>query len=128
MENLQHLPTVKPNRRSQNPMVSTRDPVRLAALLAALACFTEARAQTSANPPSPSAAEVTAPATTAEQRAEAVKLDPFEVRADSDNSYGALNSNSITRFNTELNKMPLSADVFDRAFIDDVGATSRSSR
>src|SRR5438045_1870439 len=48
-----------------------------------------------------------------------VNLAPFEVQADSDSSYGALNSNSITSFNTELNKMPLSADIFNRAFMDD---------
>lgn len=49
-------------------------------------------------------------------------LNAFEVRADSDTSYGALNSNSITRFNTELSRMPISADIFTEAFINDVGA------
>jgi outer membrane receptor protein involved in Fe transport len=60
----------------------------------------------------------TATASTADQ---AVKMNPFEVQADSDTSYGALNSNAITRFSTDLNKMPISADIFDQAFMDDVG-------
>jgi outer membrane receptor protein involved in Fe transport len=53
-----------------------------------------------------------------------VQLNPFEVNADSDNSYGALNSNSLTRFNAELDKMPISADIFDQTFMNDVGATN----
>ena len=55
---------------------------------------------------------------------ESVQLSPFEVKADSDNSYGALNSNSITRFNTELSKLPISADVMSEAFMQDVAAIS----
>lgn len=51
-------------------------------------------------------------------------LTPFEVSADSDTSYGALNSNSITRFKTALIEMPVTADVFTEAFMKDVGATS----
>src|SRR5262245_57821125 len=42
---------------------------------------------------------------------ESIQLTPFEVRADSDLSYGALNSNSVTRFNTELQRLPISADI-----------------
>src|SRR5476651_114820 len=55
---------------------------------------------------------------------EMITLSPFEVLADSDKSYGALNSNSITRFNTELDHMPVSADIFNEAFMKDVGAVS----
>ena len=53
-----------------------------------------------------------------------VQLSAFEVKADSDNSYGALNSNSITRFNTELSKLPVSADIMSETFMQDVGAVS----
>ncbi len=56
-----------------------------------------------------------------------VQLNPFEVTSDRDDSYGALNSNSITRFNTELSKMPVSADIFTQAFMNDVAATSVES-
>jgi len=52
------------------------------------------------------------------------RSSPFEVLADSDKSYGALNSNSITRFNTELDHMPVSADIFNEAFMRDIGAVS----
>ncbi|MSU48989.1 MAG: hypothetical protein EXS37_07885 [Opitutus sp.] len=51
-----------------------------------------------------------------------VALSAFEVKEDSDTSYGALNSNSITRFNTELSRMPISADIFTESFMNDVGA------
>lgn len=55
---------------------------------------------------------------------EILQLNAFEVQADSDLSYGALNSNSITRFSVDLNKMPVTADIFSRAFMDDVAATT----
>ena len=55
---------------------------------------------------------------------EAIQLSPFEVNTSRDTSYGALNSNSITRFNTELAKMPVSAEIFTKAFMDDVAASS----
>ncbi|MES2693688.1 MAG: Plug domain-containing protein, partial [Verrucomicrobiota bacterium] len=55
---------------------------------------------------------------------EALQLSPFEVLADSDTSYGALNSNSLTRFQISLSEMPATADVFTETFMKDVGATS----
>ena len=54
-------------------------------------------------------------------RDEAVVLSAFEVTAEADKSYGALNSNSLTAFSTELKRMPVSADVFGEAFMNDVG-------
>ncbi len=67
--------------------------------------------------PSPTAAK-----RDGEVKEEILRLNAFEVQADADVTYGALNSNSITRFNTELNKLPVTADVFNRAFMDDVAA------
>lgn len=61
------------------------------------------------------------PATPAADANLTVTLDPFEVSASPDKSYGALNSNSLTAFKTELEKMPVSADVFSQAFLDDTG-------
>jgi len=55
---------------------------------------------------------------------EVVALNAFEVQADSDNSYGALNSASITRFNVEMDKMPVSADIFTETFMKDIAASS----
>lgn len=53
-----------------------------------------------------------------------VKLNPFEVKAETDNSYGALNSNSLTQFDTELKNVPVSADIFTADFVRDVGVTN----
>ena len=72
-------------------------------------------------PPTPPAA---AAAKAAPRDSDTVTLNPFEVKGDSDSSYGALNSNSITRFNTELDHMPVSADIFNEAFMKDIAATS----
>lgn len=52
------------------------------------------------------------------------QLNPFEVKADSDNGYGALQSNSLTAFGVDLDKMPATTEVFTRTFIDDVAATN----
>jgi outer membrane receptor protein involved in Fe transport len=68
----------------------------------------------------PGEAVAPAPAPTAD--AAALVLSPFEVTEETDRSYGALNSNSITRFKVELAKMPVSADVLNEAFMNDVGA------
>ena len=54
-------------------------------------------------------------------------MNPFEVETSKDTSYGALNSNSIVRFNTELDKVPISADVYTAAFMQDVDLTSIDS-
>ena len=53
-----------------------------------------------------------------------IVLSPFEVKEESDRSYGALNSNSLTAFSTELKTMPVSADVFSETFMRDVGLNS----
>lgn len=69
-------------------------------------------------------ARAAAPAAPAASSAsdEAIKLNPFEIQADPDNSYGALNANSVTAFNTALDHLPVTADIFDQAFMKDVGA------
>ncbi len=55
---------------------------------------------------------------------EVVMLSPFEVQADSDTSYGALQSNALTAFSVDLQKMPATAQVFTQTFMDDIAATS----
>ncbi|MFM7752518.1 MAG: TonB-dependent receptor plug domain-containing protein, partial [Opitutaceae bacterium] len=71
-------------------------------------------------------AQVVPPRPAAESAAKgpAVTLNPFEVKAEADNSYGALNSNSLTQFNTALNRTPVSADIFTEDFMRDISATS----
>ena len=80
-----------------------------------LALSTLAIAQTA--PPTPAKAG-------AEKPAELVTLNPFEVKAEADNSYGALNSNSLTQFNIALHQTPVSADIFTAEFMRDIAATS----
>jgi outer membrane receptor protein involved in Fe transport len=53
-----------------------------------------------------------------------IVMDPFDVQVAADRGYSALNSNSITAFNTELKKLPISADILDQTFMDDTGASS----
>lgn len=53
-----------------------------------------------------------------------LRLSAFEVRSDPDNSYGALESNSLTSFRMDLDKMPATAQVFTQTFMDDIAATS----
>lgn len=66
------------------------------------------------------AAPTTAPAASEE----VVQLSPFTVTVDGNDSYTALNTNSVTRFRSELVKLPVSADVFTEKFIEDIAATS----
>jgi outer membrane receptor protein involved in Fe transport len=53
-----------------------------------------------------------------------IQLTAFEVKADSDTSYGALQSNSLTSFRIDLEKMPATAQVFTKTFMDDIAASS----
>ncbi|HVU33236.1 MAG TPA: TonB-dependent receptor plug domain-containing protein [Opitutaceae bacterium] len=53
-----------------------------------------------------------------------LQMNPFEVQADPDNSYAPVSSNSITNFNVALKHLPISADIFDQTFINDVAATT----
>ncbi len=68
----------------------------------------------------------TTPATVVDDE-KIITLAPFEVTASPDNSYGVLNSNAVTRFNVELSKLPVSADIFNQAFMKDIGATDIES-
>ena len=91
--------------------------VRPSLLAASLAFFSPLHGQAIA-PPAP------ASVATAKQADALITLNPFEVKAEADSSYGALNSNSVTQFNTALNKVPVSADIFTEDFMRDISATS----
>lgn len=54
----------------------------------------------------------------------ALELSPFQVKAEKDDSYGILNSSSLTSFNADLEKLPISADVFTGAFMEDTNSTT----
>lgn len=55
------------------------------------------------------------------------ELSPFLVSSEDTNSYGALESNSLTAFRMNLAKMPATAQVFTQTFMEDVAATSVES-
>lgn len=87
----------------------------LPTVLSALALSAATLAQVA--PPAP-------PTAAAKKSADVVALNPFEVKAEADNSYGALNSNSLTQFNTALHQTPVSADIFTAEFMRDIAVTS----
>ena len=91
------------------------------AVLACSVALTALCGQTPAPDPSPKAGP--RPVVTLSS-SDVVELSAFEVTAAKDNSYGALNSNSITTFRVELNQIPVSADVFSKAFMEDIAATN----
>ena len=64
------------------------------------------------------------PAVSTQQSDALIKLNPFDVKSEADNSYGALNSNSLTQFDAALKNVPVSADIFTEDFIRDVGVTN----
>ncbi len=55
---------------------------------------------------------------------ETIVLSPFEVKAETDTGYGALQSNSLTAFRVDLDKMPATVQVFTATFMDDIAAGS----
>jgi outer membrane receptor for ferric coprogen and ferric-rhodotorulic acid len=101
---------------------SPRPAIALATLLALLATPL-GRMQTTT--PAAAAPKPAPAATPAEKKTDdTVLLDPFEVKTDRDTSYGALNSNSIVRFNVELEKAPMAADIFTQQFMEDTQVRS----
>jgi outer membrane receptor protein involved in Fe transport len=103
---------MKPTRRTRLPLCA----------LAILICGGAAVAQTLPPPPPPPAATGAAAGTATDD--EIVQLSAFQVTADADDRYDALNSNSITSFNAELGKLPISADIFTEAFMEDMLSVS----
>jgi outer membrane receptor protein involved in Fe transport len=98
------------NQITPQPMKSPR--TLLAVLASWLALGSAAEAQT---------------ATTTRNDERAIVLNPFVVESDSADSYSALNTNSITRFRTDLKTMPITADIFTESFMKDIGATDVES-
>lgn len=68
-------------------------------------------------------AQVAQPQSASKKPDEIVRLSPFEVEADSDTSYGAINSNSLTGFKARLESFPISADILTESFMKDVAET-----
>ncbi len=53
-----------------------------------------------------------------------ITLNPFEVKSDKDNGYGALQSNSLSAFSMDVQKMPATAQVFTQTFIKDTNSST----
>lgn len=68
------------------------------------------------------AAQTPKPADSA-ARETAVVLTPFEVAADRRDTYEATNTASLTGINTSLQRVPITADIYNRALLDDLGVT-----
>ena len=86
--------------------------------LGALLAASEAIAQVASAP----AASASAAPTTKDK--EVIQLSPFEVNSSRDQGYGALQSNSLTNFSMDLQKMPATAQVFTQDFINDTASIS----
>ena len=54
---------------------------------------------------------------------EAIVLSPFEVTADTGDKYGTTKSNSVTMFNQDTTKLPVSVDVMTSQFMRDMAIT-----
>ncbi len=104
------------NRMHTSPGVARCAPFFRSLLLGA-AFATVLSAQTSVDP-------ANKPGGATKRSEPVLELSAFEVRAEKDNSYGALNSASITRFSVPMKDLPVSADIFTDAFIKDVATTS----
>lgn len=52
-----------------------------------------------------------------------VSLSPFEVLADPGDSYQATNTNSLTGANLPLSQVPITADIYNRTVMDNLGVT-----
>src|SRR5947209_5676131 len=92
----------------------------LVALLTAAASLAQSAAPSN---PTPSKSAASSPAQPPKSD-DTIQLNAFEVTANTDSGYGALESNSITRFRTELFKLPVTADVYTETFMRDIAATS----
>ena len=53
---------------------------------------------------------------------ETVTLNPFEVQSSRDNGYGALQSNSLSAFSMDVQKMPATAQIFTETFMKDTNS------
>ena len=53
-----------------------------------------------------------------------VSLSPFEVKTDRETGYETVNANSITGLRTAIKDLPLSVEIMNQRFLDDVAVTS----
>ena len=74
------------------------------------------------NPGRPNAPKIAEATSKVPSSDEVVQLTVFEVAADRDDSYGSTTSTSLTGTRKEMARLPVSAEVMNRALIEDLGA------
>jgi hypothetical protein len=104
---------MRTNRTYLNP--------RTTALAAVVACWPWAVFGQATSTPATNAS------TTDEEQEELVVLSPFEVTASDDNRYVTSNTLAGNRLNTDVKDLGTSLSVYNRTFIDDIGATDNAS-
>ena len=76
-----------------------------------------------ATPPLPAqVAPAASRASTGTSAEEVVKLNVFQVTAESDDEYRAANTTTGTRYNTPIKDLPMNIEVLTPAFMRDIGA------
>ncbi len=107
-------PPARTSDTSTDPLTPTMKP-RLRTLLTSLVALLGARAD--AQSVAGSAASETKPE-------EAIVLSPFTVNSDKDTGYQSTNTLAGTRLNTPIKDLGASISVYNKNFLDDIGATS----
>ncbi len=100
------------------PQQAESFPMKNRTLLALLASWLAAGATVDAQTPATA---------TSVRHDEPIYLNPFLVESDRADSYNAINTNSITRFRTELKTIPISADIYTESFMQDLAVTDVES-
>jgi outer membrane receptor protein involved in Fe transport len=120
---VEFLQTALPNQNAtMNPRLLWSPALRCCAISILLTAASLSAQTAPAAPSGTARPTTTSPARPSKE--ETIQLNAFEVRADPDNSYGALESNSLTAFRMDLTKAPATAQVFTQTFMDDIAATS----
>jgi len=71
----------------------------------------------------PLGAQVAPPAAPPVAAAPAVQLSPFEVTVDPNDTYQALNTTSLTGTNRSLERVPITAEIFNSTMMQDLGTS-----
>ena len=71
----------------------------------------------------PTGAQVAPPATPASPAGTAVQLSAFEVTVDPNDTYQALNTTSLTGTNRSLERVPITAEIFNSTMMQDLGTS-----
>ncbi|MEY2880946.1 MAG: hypothetical protein RLZZ15_3326 [Verrucomicrobiota bacterium] len=99
-------------------MIPLASPSRVRALIGCMSLVLTGSLASGQSAPTPSPAPAAKPAD------EAVVLSPFTVNSEKDTGYQATNTLAGTRLNTPIKDLGASISVYNKAFLDDIGATT----